>query len=200
MTTILDIETIALPIEQIEGLMPEFREEDVKLGNLKDADKIKLKIEAERVKHREKWIKEAALDARTSLCKLAGFMDDEGEISVFAHEENGKVFEVLRKYASEIGVHLICKRDESSFLSAVWERIGEKTMANGDGTADELCGYFIHDFDLPFLIRRMWIRGIRAKISHLRKGRYWRGNIVDIYGLWGMGEKFPSTGGLAGLA
>lgn len=61
-----DIETAALPEEQIKGLMPEFTAP----ANYKDAEKIKANIEAQAMK----WLSEAALSPITGQILVIGVM------------------------------------------------------------------------------------------------------------------------------
>lgn len=204
MRAIFDIETIALPLAEIADMMPPFDEMTVKLGNLKDEGKIKEKVEERRTRHREKWIEDAALDARCARCKLAGFYSTHAfpaatSFCVFAHEEDPKAFARLEAAAAEVseGVQLVCRRDERSFLNSVATAIVE-IASEEDG---QLITYFGHEFDLPFLARRAWIAGVPFGMRKLRRGRYFRDSIVDLYAEWNLGQKDPpKAGGLAGLA
>jgi DNA polymerase elongation subunit (family B) len=64
---IFDIETGPLPLAQIEQALPEFKAPE----NIKDP----AKIEARRVEHREKAIRDAALDPQTGRILAIGFGD-----------------------------------------------------------------------------------------------------------------------------
>lgn len=69
MQTIFDVETSALPLEQIEKFMPIFEPSKV----LKDPDKIKADIE----KKKQDWLDDAALHATTGRILAIGIINDE---------------------------------------------------------------------------------------------------------------------------
>lgn len=65
-STIFDIETEPKAIELIESLAPAFKPESVKIGNLKDQDKIDAKIEDARQNHIQSILDKAGLNAEYS--------------------------------------------------------------------------------------------------------------------------------------
>jgi DNA polymerase elongation subunit (family B) len=66
-TTVFDIETVALP----ESELPLFDESQVLVGNLKDPDKIKAKVDAARAE----WLSGAALSPMTGRVAMVGFKE-----------------------------------------------------------------------------------------------------------------------------
>jgi hypothetical protein len=83
----------------------------------------------------------------------------------------------------------------AAFLSEISMRI----MAAVPSRDQSLLGYYIHDFDLPFLFQSCWMHGVAVSPRRYRRGRYWNDNIIDIRQTWAMGERYAATGGLEGL-
>lgn len=77
--TVFDIETIGLPDE----LLPPFDESTVAVGNLKDPEKIKAKIDDARAE----WRKTLALSPLTGQVAMVGFMDDTGQSTISSGDE-----------------------------------------------------------------------------------------------------------------
>lgn len=74
--TVFDIETAPLPDEEIIRVAPTFNPDKVKLGNLKDPDKIEQKIESARDNHYISIIEGAGLDPRYSKPYAIGYIHD----------------------------------------------------------------------------------------------------------------------------
>lgn len=195
MRTTFDIETIAKPLTELEALIPEFDPESVKFGNTKDEAKRAVMVEEARKKHRDTFIRDAALNPVTSTCKMGGTMED-GVIIVNLFERDYGIASELKKYGSSSSVDIVPHRDESSMLQSLLARLRGKSAY----PENLLVSYFGNNWDLPYLHRRAWLNGVAANPRIFRKGRYYRDNVVDLYDEWGMGERFPSTGGLKGLA
>lgn len=195
MKAVFDIETIAFPISEIESSLPIFDPESVKMGNTKDPVKVAERLKEAEKKHRDNAIRDAALNPLTSRCKLAGFMH-EGETTIYCHETDPAKYAILCDCADKWSIGLHARRDEKAFLAAVTGEIIEHAMREDGG----LVTYFGNEFDLPFVIKRAWLNGVPVSIQRLKRGRYFRENITDLYELWGFGERYPSTGGLSGLA
>jgi uncharacterized protein YprB with RNaseH-like and TPR domain len=88
---VFDIETGPLPEGELENLMPRFDPAEVKLGNIKDAEKIKSRIaEAER-NHRIDFIEGAALDALTGRVLAIGLIFEDGSFSVIGHDDEAAI-------------------------------------------------------------------------------------------------------------
>ena len=80
--TIVDIETAPKSDAEIMALAPEFKPENVKVGNLKDPAKIEEKIEAARESHYDDIIGKAALHAKYSNPVAIGYIHSDGNIEL----------------------------------------------------------------------------------------------------------------------
>lgn len=80
--TIVDIETAPKSDAEIMALAPEFKPENVKVGNLKDPAKIEEKIEAARDSHYDDIISKAALNAKYSNPVAIGYIHHDGNIEM----------------------------------------------------------------------------------------------------------------------
>ena len=77
-----DIETCALPEQDLLGMMPEFEAQ----GNLKDPVKIAANIEQKRAD----WFDKAALNAETGRVLAIGVINQHGEFSIYADDDERK--------------------------------------------------------------------------------------------------------------
>ncbi len=172
-TTVFDIETGALPDDELAELIPEFGEFDsggVKIGNLKDKAKIEAKIEAAREQHeadrekaKVKFIDRAALSAVTGRVVAIGYLRGDGRTGFDVGDldpsirEGGLLIRFWRHY-------LYC-RDKKTHL----------------------IGFDSNRFDLPFLIRRSWKHGIEVPPMVLA-GRYFDKAFIDLKLEWSCGD------------
>jgi len=164
---VFDIETGPLPEDQLKAMCPTFDPDAVKLGNTKDPDKVKAKIEEAEAGHFTKFLNKAALDPQTGYCLVIGWAinDEPSETMVFDEAVDGEVT-LLRHF----------------------NYLVEQSIPN----RDLLIGYGIKNFDLPFLIRRMWINGIapsKALKSHYRGRFAWSEYVADVYEEWMLGQR-----------
>jgi len=169
-----DIETLAKPAEEIKQFMPQFDEADVKLGNLKDEEKIRAKVEEAKKKHEEKFFENAALSAQTARVAIIGTC-------------NG--IEALEDESDDAERLLLCN----------WWSLVNKTLV---GSANGFVGYYIKQFDLPFLVRRSWILGVRIPpFVWGWKKRGFAEEFIDLHEIWNCAsyKNTESTGGLDGL-
>ncbi len=195
-TTIFDCETCPLPIAELTAAIPPFDPLEVKYGNAKDPEKRAAILANAEARHRTDFIENAALDPRTGRIKVAGFRDVESKTNrLLVH---GPDSSLIGPIADTIVVEF---EDYQSFLSAIQMRI-MAISGQRDGVyafCNRLVGYYIHDFDLPFLFQSCWMNGIPANVRHYRRGRYWNDNIVDLRETWCFGDRYAATGGLDGL-
>ena len=161
-TIIVDIETGPLPQEQILYLIPEFKPEDVKTGNLKDPAKIEEKIAAACAAHRESFIRDAALDALT--CKIVAIgmkpLNEEPAFLVGQEFPEGEI--------------------------AILTQFNE--MIRVDSTPATIVTFNGNTFDLSVIFRRCLIHNIQPP-RHLRSGRYWSAFSCDLREEWQLGDK-----------
>ena len=141
---IFDIETGADPL-RARALMPSFDEAEVKLGNLKDPEKIAAKIEEERASHESDWLEKAALRPETGQVLAIGIIPQAGSGHIFHIHQNS----------------------EEETILAFWDFF-DLTRLNGGGL---WVGHNILQFDIPFLVIRSRILGLRVP-ANLRHGRY----------------------------
>jgi len=188
-----DIETGALPWEQLVKLCPTFDAEatipdpgefdpaSVKVGNLKDAAKIAAKVDEARAAHEEQrrtlyhrrkhaanqhvaaFQSKAALDATTGRVLAIGVLHAGSSV-------DPKMVECW------VG-------GEADILEAFW-RLASSSLDLGV----TMCGHNIHGFDLPFLVRRSWILGIDVP-DKVHNGRYWDAIFIDTMRRWQLGGR-----------
>lgn len=228
MAILLDIETVSLPLADLEAVMPDhirnpqMPEELTAPGEIdgskcpayggnKDkqaawmqkqiaakADSAKKALEAWKAKSdaaRLKFITDAALDARTATVKLIGLRDTlTGETIIYAFEEDELKQDALLKI-HDVAVY----RKEGGMLTAFFRDFVARIEEGKADNENILVGYYIKEFDLPFLHKRAWANRIPQRPIY-RKGRYWSSEIVDLYEEWGFGERYVASGGLDGLA
>jgi hypothetical protein len=167
MEVTFDIETGPLPEDQLKALCPAFDPDSVKVGNTKDPEKIKEKVEKAEKEHFTKFLNKSALDPQTGMVLVLAycFDDDEPECDVFDDHEEGEV-SLLKRF---------------NFL-----------LDQSLGAKDLLIGFGIKNFDLPFLVRRMWINGLKPApvlFSHFRGRFSWNENVTDAYEEWMLGQR-----------
>lgn len=169
-TIIYDIETGPLPESELAALMPAFDPAEVKVGNIKDPDKVAAKIAEAEANHRRDFEEKAALDPLTGRVLAIGLLyPDDGEFVVIAHD------------------------DEAVTLREFWE------MTRGEmGRVNQMIAYNSRLFDLPFLMRRSWKHDIQIPLG-IRRGRYWSDEMVDLRELWQLGDR-QARGSLDAIA
>lgn len=165
MKIFFDIETVPLPDAELRAMIPEFDPAEVKMGNIKDPQKILEKLAQAKTSHEEEFFEKAALSARSGRVAAIGVMFDD-------------------KFEYNDG-------DESGLIESFWNLAREAI-----GTADQMVGFNILEFDLPFLVRRSWKKKIRIPNMALYGRRYdqWHDIFVDLRKVWLMGERSPEKG------
>jgi hypothetical protein len=167
-TIIFDIETGPLPVDQHH--IPPFNPSDVKLGNLKDPDKIADKIQAAEANHANDYIRNAALDALSGQVLCIGYRKDIQETGIMCSDADG----------------------EAAMLRQWW------ALLNYYERNPMLIGFNIKAFDLPFLVKRSWRH--RVDVPYwLRNGRYWAETVVDLREVWQLGDS-RATGSLGAIS
>jgi DNA polymerase III epsilon subunit-like protein len=168
-----DIETASLPRETLEPLLPEFDPSEVKLGNTKDPEKVAALIETARVKHSERFFSEAALNPLTGRVVAIGLSEFNR-----AGETTG-AFACLLNRPGEL--------TEEQVLESFWQFFDESL--NGSRTI--FVGHNVDDFDLPFLVTRSRILGVRVPrlVLKPRGSRfYFSERFVDTRSLFALGR------------
>jgi len=171
---ILDVETLAMPEAEIRAKLPPFDPNKVKLGVLKDPDKIRAKIAEAEAEHGNEEVRFGALHATTGTLAIVGFRQGEG---------------VKQYHVGEM--------TEPQIIEAAFVNI---LAAFDKGVI--VSGFFIKGFDLPFLVQRAWLLGVKVptRIFNAFKPRYpWSENIVCLQEVWlaGSGAQFGTRVSLA---
>jgi hypothetical protein len=167
-----DIETAPQDEATLLALMPPFDPAEVKLGNIKDADKIAAKVADAEVKHKARWLSEAALSPVTG--KVAC-------ITVSARTAAGIDIGTVVNFADDTEA-------EAREIYRFWEMIEQAFQ----GTYTYFVGHNILDFDLPFLINRSRILNIPLPrhLYSIKGGRvYFSDHFVDTRLVWLLGRK-----------
>ena len=115
-----DCETAPLMGDALKKIMPAFDESEVGVGNIKDPEKIKAKIEAERLKHEEKFYRKAALSATTGRVLCIGGLKADGDEIILEGDEKDMLTEfwtiwTLTRDVSFIGFN--CRSFDIPFLA-----------------------------------------------------------------------------------
>ena len=164
---VFDIETGPLPEERLLEIAPVFDPKSVKVGNLKDSAKIEAKIAASKKAHYDSCFERAALSPSTGQVLAIGFYD--GELQRVEIIGQGNL-------------------DERDVLDAFWF-----SFSNGPR---KIVGLNIHDFDLPFLVRRSWILDVAVPedVYEIDGGRFWwNRRFIDLRKVWLCGQRPSDT-------
>lgn len=129
---IIDIETIALPDDQLAALKPTFEPP----ANYKDPAKIAENLAAQEAK----WKEQAALSAITGRVAIIGLLDNLGGFTASIANEPEQEINILRSFWADYAPH-------------------------------HVLGWNIKGFDIPFLVQRSWIHGIRVP-DNVFNGRF----------------------------
>lgn len=154
-------------------MIPAFNPEDVKVGNL-GPDKAKEKIEKARAEHMTRFARSAALSAITGEILAIGILREMDSIKPPV-------------------VELLVDREDRIIRNffAIFE-----DSQKGAGT--QWVGYYIRNFDLPFLVRRAWKHGVYVPDGF--RGKFLPPMFTDLYDIWRLMEYPPERIGLDTLA
>lgn len=187
---VFDIETGPLPEEQLrqqftEPELPphpgEFQESAVKVGNLKDAVKIREKIEAARTAHAAAV---AGHEANQQAARQAAWNEFVSKAALSAL--TGRLL-AIGYHSTDSGKTLLDIDDnESAMLGRFW---GRYKACREQGR--KLVGHNISGFDVPFIVRRCWLLGFDAPSTVLDKGRWLDPVFIDTMQVWGCGQRDP---------
>ena len=165
-TLVIDIETGPLPDDVLLSIYP-WKQEDVKLGALKDPEKIQAKILDDANGHLDAIREKAALNPWTGRVLAIGVGENGGEPITF---------DVGDEY------------DEKKLLETWWA-----IAFDPHNKPNKIVGWGIKEFDIPYLIRRSWANKITVpQIFMPKDGRYWGPFIKDMRDTWSCGIWKPS--------
>ena len=170
-TIVFDIETGPLTAAELADRIPPFDPSDVKVGNIKDPDKIAAKISEAKANYLADFLDRAALDPMTGRVVAIG-------VKVF--DSRGEFGPDFIKGGSTI---IIGHDNEAETLMEFW------SLLIGDcGRLAPIIGFNICQFDLPFLFRRSWKHRVMVPLG-IRRGRYWGDQVVDLRDIWQLGDR-----------
>ena len=168
MACVFDIETGGSR-EMGLRLMPPFDENDVKVGNLVDPDKIRAKVNSARGFHEKNWMDSCALRPETGHVLAIGIR--------------------MTRTKEDLILHLNESGSEAEMLRTFWDYLTSTQESSGQ----HFIGFAIFHFDLPFLILRSRILDVKVPIS-LRIGRFFNGTkFVDLQDEWVMNRLRTDT-------
>lgn len=179
-----DIETGPLAIETIKQTVPpfvqsakhpgEFDPSKVKLGNIKDESKIQAKIEEARAKHAE-LIREYELslvngesDYWARVQESAALAATTGQVLAIGYRGNKVVIDCQGE-----------DRCEADLLARFWSQ-----FRMCQSSRRRLVGFYINNFDLPFMVQRSWIVGVDVPASVFTANGYFDSILVDLHRIW----------------
>jgi len=193
---VFDIETGPVASDELEDLFEfdetkakgfelldaDFNPADVKLGNLKDKQKIKDKINAE-----ERKFNEAKANARASIAQAreeawlklvdrAALSPLTGRVLAIGVWASTGSLEPALYLRGEPGYE-----SESSLLAEWWQVVRDAIRSDS-----KLIGFNSDAFDLPFLVRRSWKLGVVVPPEVIVAGR-WHRCFVDLMRQWACG-------------
>ena len=188
---IFDIETAAQPIESIKSILPgwdpasagthpgEFNEDAVKLGNIKDLEKIAIKVEEAREKH-EKAVTEFESKLKNGEESYWNDIADKAALSATI----GQV--VAIGYHGKKRVHdlAIDGKSERQLLATFW-----KTYKDVRQSGRQMIGFNIKGFDVPFLVQRSYAIGVEVPATLLTPTGYLDSLFIDLLDRWKAGNR-----------
>ena len=179
---VFDIETGPLPIEKLTEIVPEFNADSiahpgewdpssVKVGNLKDSEKIHEKIEQAKAAH------QASVDSfmdRVVAAEKAYWSDVTSKAALSAL--TGQVLAI--GYKSERGMRLDCvAEDKSEKVLLDWFWSTYQAMRESDR---HLAGFNIREFDIPFMAQRSVILGVSVPKTLLVQDKWLDKTFIDL--------------------
>lgn len=179
---VLDIETIPCSDEHLRKFLPPppqripFDPDSVKVGNLKDANKIAAKIEDARIAH------ESAQDAAEAQEEDFANLKDKATLKA----ATSRIFAVGLQTGRDGGVVLQhpdpSEDEERKILQAIWERIENTVEQYG-----RVYGWNV-GFDISFIWQRSLILGVTPSVIPTQPIWYndW---LVDLQGVWTLDPK-----------
>ena len=162
---IFDIETGSLPDSEIERIAPRFDESSVKVGNF-GIEKAIEKIHSAKAAHFNQIREKAALHAEYGQVLAIGIFFPAG--SRFKEEKMTTLLD-----------------EEKIILEAFWLY----ALESYDKSGEVWIGFNSNNFDLPFLLRRSMILGVKVPRQLTPMPRYWPGEFwIDLMDLWKAGD------------
>ena len=176
--TVFDIETagirdealrLAAPYKNFDPLPP-FDPKAVKVGNLKDPDKVAAKIRAEEEAYPEK-IKAHEAEYERKKAEYEASIVSKAALNALT----GRVVAIGIKAADGA---FFFDGEEAQMLKHFWAMFAT--------TSEPFVGWNCNGFDIPFLVRRSWKLGVI--VPNIYQGRYLDKRFVDLMETFACGE------------
>ena len=189
---IFDIETRPLPLDRLKQVVPPFASQlqhpgefdpgSVKIGNIKDPEKIDAKIELAKREHESRAAKfaddvveeesrywsdiqsKAALEAELATVCAIGYTNPGGKIAI----------------------DLDLEMPEEQIIRRFWQKYESCRSAS---PVRNIVGYNSHRFDIPFLVRRSWNLDIQVPPGVFTPTGYVGHVFVDLLDRWQCGDR-----------
>lgn len=177
-TMVFDIETMGIPAKVKEWGKPYPPFVEPKYGNTKDPIKRQalhdLKYEEWCLGEKDWIMKEYD---RAALDPIMGRVVAIGYLYPYALSDDGSKLEdhCIIDGLTSSGNHDL---EERNILRRFWERFTKLSFTFG-----HCIGHNIEGFDLPFLLRRSWLLGVKVSPT-LKNGRYYHRSVVDTMKVW----------------
>lgn len=190
----IDIETAPLDPEAVrkffveeEISLPadpgEFNPRDVKCGHLTDPDKIRDKVNAARMAHRQKqrqWTDDCERLKKEAWEKFY----DRAPLDAKLGQVCAVGYGIYVEAEKQLGTYLDIRPLEREMLKTFSVTVRE-VLANGGVFLGFNCRYF----DFPFLARRSWISEIRTFIDTSTRFTGFPYRIIDLLDVWALSHK-----------
>jgi len=163
----------------------EFDSGSVRVGNLKDRAKIDAKIAEAKAAH------EQSVASYQSLCQRT--VDEAWQLfkgNAALDASTGRVL-AIGYHNPDLPATAIDAADKINKEGMI-ERFWQKAEALRHQSRP-MVGLNIHDFDLPFLVRRSWLLGIEVPDWVIRQERYFDSVFVDLRKRWLCGQYAANT-------
>ena len=189
-----DIETAPLPDDvlarQFEFTPPTppepFDERQVKVGNMKDPEKIRAKIEEARARRDEEI---ATWESTTARARDDAWQEFKGSAALAATTCRVIAIGTAGDRGDTVDAALaIDPADESRIITQFWRQATALYNACRGSGSGAIVGHNILDYDLPVLVRRSWCLSL-AVPTWIRRGRYWSDIFCDTIDLWSLGQR-----------
>ena len=199
MLIIFDIETGPIEEEKLRKFLPPidpkdfevgpFKLSSVKTGGLKDPAKIEKKIRDAEAAHDAL---KASTKQRFETAKRQAWEDLVAEAPGRATTGRVEAIGMLaltdtEDIAANQTFILDASDNEPEALRTFWEKV--KREHSGGGNRRRFCGHFIAGFDLPFLLQRSWLAGVRIPVPCFERNRWLNDRLfLDTYQVWTCGQ------------
>lgn len=189
---VIDIETRPLSLERLKQVVPAFKSQlqhpgefdpaSVKLGNLKDETKIRMKVDQAEMDHQKRcasfyydlareesdyWSEiqsKAALAAETATVCAIGYTNTSGTVAI----------------------DLDLEMTEEQIIRRFWSKVAACQQASPQR---QVIGFNSNKFDIPFLVRRSWYLGVDVPRGVFTPTGYLSHVFIDLLDIWQCGNR-----------